>query len=258
MTELSRDLDARTETLSATHCERRSQEDGQLRQHAELLQTIEELTKTLKRESHAHNCSLSALDNAKLELKHLMLIIDSYHDNLKTQELLDAEHENRKLDAVINNEKASLSRAKAVVASKGKESEAQIAVLAERIASLNQQIIQTEQKLQTQMMRIPDFAQLRQALDRLLAQYKKQRDEVLQRMYQLDEIRDKNRMMDMLEIQESHNRQAQLRQLMPMPFEQAEESLLPKLMDECKRHQAEIEDLLTEPGYWDREVGSDQ
>jgi hypothetical protein len=97
---------------------------------------------------------------------------------------------------------------------------------------------------------------LKLALDRLLAQSKKQRDEVMGRMYLLEEIRDKNRLLDMLEIQESYDRQAQLKAIMPMEREITEESQLPKLLATCKRQQAEIEDLLTEPGFWYREIGA--
>jgi hypothetical protein len=252
----SSELDAQSDALTADQAERKREEARQLERHRELLETVAALTIGLQRENHAHNCSLSALDSAKAELKQLMMVIESYHDNLKTQELLDAEHENRKLHAVINNDKTSLSRAREAVARRGRESEAQIAALSQRISNLNQQIVQTEQKIQTQMLRIPDFAQLRQALDRLLAQYKKQREEVLQRLYQLDEIRDRNRMMDMIEIQESLNRQAQLRQLMPLANEEAEESRLPTMLEICRRQQAEIEDLLLEPGFWDRAIGA--
>jgi chromosome segregation ATPase len=255
-TQLTQDLESQAEAFTAAALARKAQEKVYLEQHAGRLRTLEDLDREYKREAHAHNCSLSALDQAKLELVRLMRTIDSYHDNLKTQELLDAEHENRKLHAVIHNEKESLSKAKAKVANKGKESEAQIAVLAEKVATLNQQIMHTEQKLQTQMMRIPDFAQLRQALDRLLAQSRKQRDEVLQRMYLLEEIRDKNRVIDMVEIQESHDRQAQLKGIMPLEREIRAESQLPKMLAICKQHQAEIEDLLTEPGFWDREIGA--
>jgi hypothetical protein len=239
----SHDLDVNAETLTTSQLAKKTQEQRQLDQHKELLKLSEDLELSLKRESHAHNCSLSALFNAKNELKHLMLVIESYHDNLKTQELLDAEHENKKLHAVINNERASLSRSKAIVANKGRESEEAISILTEKIASLNQQIMQTEQKLQTQMMKIPDFAQLRQALDRSLAQSKKYREEILQRKYLLDEIREKNRILDQMEIQESKDRMQQLKALMPMRSEIKEESVIPKWLEERRKEREELDEL---------------
>jgi hypothetical protein len=148
---------------------------------------------------------------------------------------------------VINNEKTSLSKRKAVVANKGKEVEDAIAILSERIANLNQQIMQTEQKLQTQMMKIPDFAQLRQALDRSLAQSKKYREEILQRKYLLDEIREKNRILDQKEIQESKDRMVQLRTLMPMRSEIKEESQIPQWLAERKKEREELDELFDYP-----------
>jgi hypothetical protein len=252
---VSEALDGNLSAMNAEIQTQRVQSERQGQQHAELVGIAEELWRTLRRESHSHNCSLSALDDARQRLKQLMRMIESYRDNLKTQELLDAEHENRKLHAVINNEKDSLSRAKEAVVNKGKECEEQIGQLSERLEGLRMEIMKAEQKLQTQMVRIPDFAQLRQTLDRLLAKSRKHRDEILQRMYLLEEIRDRNHIADMLEIQESLDRQAQLKALMPLDREIKGESQLPKMLEMCKRYQAEIEDLLNEPGFWDREIG---
>jgi hypothetical protein len=252
---VARELDGAIEAGGAALADRRAQFDRRLQRHAELLEVAESLGVTLKRESHAHNCSLSALDNARLELAHLMRTIESYHDNLKTQELLDAEHENRKLHAVINNEQESLSKARDAVMAKARETEGQITGLTERIGHLNQQVIQTEQKLQTQAMKIPDFGQLRFALDRLLAQSKKRREEMQVEMYHLEEIRDKCRLADMMEIQESLERQAQLRALMPLAQEVKEESQLPAMLEKCMIYRAEIEELLTEPWFVGRAEG---
>jgi hypothetical protein len=253
--DISEELDVHLGALTSAVQAQRTQMERQRQQHAELERVAEELSSTLKRESHSHNCSLSALDGARQRLEQLMRTIESYHDNLKTQELLDAEHENRKLHAVINNDKASLLKAKEAVVAKGKESEAQIAVLSEKVNELSHQIMEIEQKLQTQMVRIPDFDQLRQALDRLLAKSRKHRDEVMQQMYMLEEIRDRNRVVDMIEIQESLDRQAQLRQLMPLAKEIKEESEMPRMLSVCREQQADIEELLTEPGFWYREIG---
>jgi hypothetical protein len=140
LSQLSRDLENQTEVLTTEQSERKLQEQRQLKQHAELQKTVEELGETLRKESHADNCSLSELDDAKLQLKLLMLTIEGYRDNLETQKLLEAEHENRKGHAMINNERESLSRTRDTVEKKGKESEAQIAALTERIATVNQQI----------------------------------------------------------------------------------------------------------------------
>jgi hypothetical protein len=129
------------------------------------------------------------------------------------------------------------------------QTEQAIAVLNEKIATLNHQISQTEQKLQTQTMRVPDFNQLRQALERVSVQNRRYQEGVLQTRYLLDEIRDRNRMLDQIEIEESKKRMAQLKAVMPLESENDPDSVLPALLEERKRQQEELEVMLQQPGF---------
>jgi hypothetical protein len=43
---------------------------------------------------------------------------------------------------------------------------------------------------------------------------------------------------------------------MPMDDEIVIVSQLPKIMEDCKEHDKEIQELLKEPGFWDREIGA--
>lgn len=228
------------------------QEETRTKTHFELVETVENLRKQFQRESHSHNCDLAALDVAKSDLRALQMKIDSYFDNLKTKELLDAEIENRKLQAVIKNERDQLSRQKAVIDSKGNDIQNTISQYIEKISNLNDQISQTEQKLQAQMMRIPDFPQLHQALDRTLAQTKKYQEELMQKKYLLDEIGDRNRLLDQMEIQESKNRMAQLKILMPFRDQENNDDImkqLPEMLAERAKQQKEFEELIHSPGF---------
>ncbi|OHT00153.1 hypothetical protein TRFO_33222 [Tritrichomonas foetus] len=239
-----------SEMLSTQVLERTQREETQNKSHEELVKTVEQLRITFRKEAHSHNCALSTLDIAKAELSTLQMKIDSYFDNLKTRELLEAEGENRKLQAVIKNEYDMLSRQKAVIDAKGRDIQNTISEYTEKIALLNEQITNTEQKLQTQMMRIPDFPQLKQALDRTLQQTKKHQEEVIQRKYLLDEIGDRNRLLDQMEIQASKDRMAQLKVLMPVGEPEDEtEKKLPEILSERAKQQKELEELLTQPGF---------
>ncbi|KAK8885767.1 hypothetical protein M9Y10_041221 [Tritrichomonas musculus] len=237
--------------LATLTAEKQQNEQMQLKTHDELLKTVENLRKSFQKESFLHNRDLSALDVAKSELKALQLKIDSYFSNLKTRELLDAENENKKLQTVIRNERESLSRQKAIVDSKGADIQSTISEYINKISLLNEQINQTEQKLQTQMMKIPDFPQLHQALDRALAQSKKYQEEVLQRKYLLDEIGDRNRLLDQMEIQASKDRMAQLKILMPLTGQEENDTdpKLHEILAERAKQQKEFEALLTQPGF---------
>lgn len=246
-----KEKDRIAEEMAVHVAEKKRNEELQLKSHDDLLKTVENLRKTFKKEAFSHSQDLSALDVAKSELKALQLTIDSYFDNLKTRELLDAEIENRKLQTVIKNEFESLSLQKYVVDSKGNDIQNTIAEYTSKITTLNELINQTEQKLQTQMMRIPDFPQLHQALDRAIAQSKKYQEEVQQRKYLLDEIGDRNRLLDQMEIQASKDRMAQLKILMPLTGQEENEtdSQLPIILAERAKQQKEFEYLLTQPGF---------
>ena len=147
--EIVKEKDRVAEELVAHAAEKKRNEESQLKTHDELLKTVEELRKTFKKEAYSHNRDLSALDVAKSELKALQLKIDSYFDNLKTRELLDAEIENKKLQTVIRNEHESLSIQKAAIDTKGTDIQSTIVEYTNKIALLNEQINQTEQKLKS-------------------------------------------------------------------------------------------------------------
>lgn len=242
--------DMKSQELTSRIIENQTFCQKQTQSHQDILASRERIQKEFLKESHEHNCTRSQLDNAKLELRNLFLCIESYHDNLKTQDLLNAEAENKKLQAVKKNEKKQLAKAKGKVVKKGEEISKVIAKLQERIAQLNVQINQTEQKLQTQMMRIPDFNQLRAALDRNLAQTKKYREEVLQRKYILDEIYDKNRILDRMEIEESKERMAQLKVLMPIEEKEQNPDLLdPEVLELRQKQQKEMIEVFSASGF---------
>lgn len=229
--------------------ERQTTIEKHISMHQEISQTVEKLRAEYKRESHSHNLTRAALDRAKEELLQLSRAVESYHDNLKTQELLDAEVENRRLRAVINNEKIEHEEKLAKFTSKTKELEEIVDDLTKRINQLNIQISSTEQKLQTQMMRIPDFKQLGQVLDRSIEQSRKYKEFVMKRKYLLDEIRDKNRLLEQQEIQESKNRMAQLKIQMPLSSQQQEnDNLLPKIMEENTEWKKKMKEFLSSTG----------
>jgi hypothetical protein len=98
-------------------------------------------------------------------------------------------------------------------------------------------------------MRIPDFNQLRQALERVSVQNRRYQEGVLQTRYLLDEIRDRNRMLDQIEIEESKKRMAQLKVVMPLESEDDPDSVLPALLEERKKQQEELEIMLGQPGF---------
>ena len=236
--------------IAAQSDERKKQEEAQNKAHMENVQTVEQLRKTFRDEAYAHNCALSALDIARQELVSLQMRIDSYFDNMKTRELLDAEHENKKLQAVIKNEYEILSKQKAVVDQKSTELQNTINEYTKKISVLNEQINQLEQKIQTQMMRIPDFPQLNQALERTIQQTKKHQAELLQKKIFLDEIEDRNHAMDQMEIQASKDRMAQLKILMPIGGDEMKKiEKLPELLSQRAKQQKEFEELLTNPGF---------
>ena len=127
---------------------------------------------------------------------------------------------------------------------KGNDIQNTISQYIEKISNLNDQISQTDQKLQDQMMRIPDFPQLHQALDRTLAQTKKYQEELMQKKYLLDEIGDRNRLLDQMEIQESKNRMSQLKILMPFRDQENNDDImkqLPEMLAERAKQQKEFE-----------------
>lgn len=246
---LVQDEEEMSSELQSRKKERFTTEEKHAIMHQEILLTVEKLRADYKKESYANNLTRAALDRAKDELLQLSRAVESYHDNLKTQELLDAEVENRRLRAVLNNEKIEHEEKLARHTSKTKELSEVVESLTKRIDQLNIQISSTEQRLQTQMMRIPDFKQLGQVLDRSIEQSRKYKEFVMKRKYLLDEIRDKNRLLEQQEIQESKNRMAQLKIQMPLSSQQSEQdALLPKLYEENAKWQKQMKEFLSSTG----------
>ncbi|KAK8876285.1 hypothetical protein M9Y10_006480 [Tritrichomonas musculus] len=246
---LVQDEEEMSSELQSRKKERLTTEEKHAIMHQEILLTVEKLRADYKKESYANNLTRAALDRAKDELLQLSRAVESYHDNLKTQELLDAEVENRRLRAVLNNEKIEHEEKLARHTSKTKELSDVVESLTKRIDQLNIQISSTEQRLQTQMMRIPDFKQLGQVLDRSIEQSRKYKEFVMKRKYLLDEIRDKNRLLEQQEIQESKNRMAQLKIQMPLSSQQSEQdALLPKLYEENAEWQKQMKEFLSSTG----------
>ena len=149
---------------------------------------------------------MAELDNSKEELSNLARLVGSYRDNLRTQELLGEEIENRRQRSIFNIEREEAQKKQVNEEKKTKDLELKLRSLTTRVNELNFQISQTEQKLQSQMMRIPDFSQLHQILDISMKNSQKFKDMVNQRKYLLDEIREKNRMIEQMEFQESKTR----------------------------------------------------
>lgn len=232
--------------------ERKNMIEKQMASHQEIINNVEQLRAEFKKESHAHNTTRSALDKAKDELVQLTRAVESYRDNLKTQELLEAEIENKRLRSVINIEKHDFDEKLARHTTRTKELTEEINDLVKRIESINNQISSTEQKLQTQMMRIPDFDQIGKVLDRSLEQSRKQKEFILKRKYLLNEIRDKSRSEDQQDIQKSKERMTQLKALMPLPneiAEQEQEAIIPRMHEDNDQWKLQMKDFIADLNF---------
>ena len=232
--------------------ERKEEEVRQTNSHQEILSTVQQLRSEYRSATYAHNLTRSALDRAKEELFRLTREVESYRDNLKTQELLNAEVENRRLRAVINNEKNDFEETLAKHTAKTNELTKIVNDLSNRIERLNLSISSVEQRLQTQMMKIPDFDQLNLILDRSLEQSKRQKEFILKRKNMLDQIRDKNRDIEQQDVEESKLRMSKLKSHMPLRSEQAimqENNKIPILLEKHRQWQKEMRELLNSPGF---------
>lgn len=205
-----RNQKSKTEKYSSMLVERDSEKKQikaeQKREHERLLEELKTLKLKYKKEAFEHNRSMAELDNSKEELSNLARLVGSYRDNLRTQELLGEEIENRRQRSIFNIEREEAQKKQVNEEKKTKDLELKLRSLTTRVNELNFQISQTEQKLQSQMMRIPDFSQLHQILDISMKNSQKFKDMVNQRKYLLDEIREKNRMIEQMEFQESKTR----------------------------------------------------
>jgi hypothetical protein len=168
--------------------ERAEMETARAEMHVDLVKAVEEMRADIQRESLRHNETGAALTRARDELVRLTRSVDSHVDNLKTQELLNEENENKRLRSVLNIEKAEFEDKFARQVQKGTEMQEAIAGLQEEIIGLNREISAVEHRWQIQLTRIPDFKQLHQALDRERAAGKKQKAFVRARQEVFDDF----------------------------------------------------------------------
>ena len=244
--ELEQQHEIHTQQVTQRQTARLSQEQHLKAEHQWLLAETERLKEQLNQESFRHNCALAERDKAKAELAKVVRAIDSYHGSLKAQELLEAEAENQKLHAVKNTEQEMYEKKLAIAERKGKEAENDIRETMKRIENLNHQIAQTEQKLQTQMTRIPDFPQLREILKRTMEQCQAYREEVTERRYLLDEVRASNIEIDGLYMQDSINRMEELKRMMPLEEEREKQIPVPQIVVDGKKQLQDMEQFVAE------------
>lgn len=186
--------------------------------HQQLIDQKEKLQAEFQKISYDQSCLMADLDRAKEELDLIHRKNDSYMANLKTHELLDAERENDRLRHLLKNEKKRSQSALDIQLSKTKQLEDHLQRIIEETTNINATIADNEAKLQALTMRIPDFNQLQQALDRVISNARKNKEDVLQTQYMLDEIRDKNRLLEQQEYNESKIRTEQLKQRIGDPL----------------------------------------
>jgi hypothetical protein len=204
--------------------ERLNAQSRQASEHAKLVATVQNLKKELAIESHNHNQTHSALDKAKAELVRLTRSVDSYSGNLKTRELLNDEVENKRLRSVARIELSDFEERLAAVRKKGEEWAKQISTLTASVSEVDVRISATEQRLQSQMMKVPDFAQLHMVLDQELVRCKNYKDFVTRRRYFLDEIRERAHYWEVQEIEDSKERMRALAAVMPLESDKNEQT----------------------------------
>jgi chromosome segregation ATPase len=184
-------------------------EAGRMLSHDELLRNVAEMKAKIARESNELNTAAAELEQSRQELTSLSRTLDSYRDNLKTRELRDSEIENERLRSVMSIEKADFDEKLAREVERGRDLAATLMTLSREIDHLNQQISLTERKLHTQMMRIPDFAQIHQALDREKAQGQRYKDFVRKRQEVLDQFHTNTKRQDERNEEDSQTRMRQ-------------------------------------------------
>ena len=84
--------------------ERKASFAQHMQDHNEATMRVSQLRREYKKESHQHNITRSELDQSKEKLFSLSKTIESYHNNLKTQELYGTEIYNQRLRAIIDIE----------------------------------------------------------------------------------------------------------------------------------------------------------
>lgn len=187
----------------------------QKKTHEDIIKQLDKVRRDYKREAFEHNRTQANLKAARDELASLIRKANSYHDNMKTQELLAEEEENRKQHSNYNVEMDEAKRKQEKEEKKTRELEAKVNDLTTSILDLNYQISTTEQRLQSQMTRIPDFAQLHAALERSIDMSRKFKEQVNANKYIMDEIRERIQSAEEMEINESRIRTASY--LKPLP-----------------------------------------
>ena len=202
--------------LKAIEIKKKAAEE-MLQNHETLVAQKENIKQELKKLAHDENCLMSDLDKAKEKLEIIKETNDSYLANLKTHELLNAERENERLRNLLKNEKKRSSANLEAQIQRTKQLEASLEKIVIQTRDINQQISDSEQRMQTISMRIPDFNQLEQALDKVIQNAQKSKAEALQTQYMLDEIRDKNRLIEQQEYNESKARTELLLQKLAEP-----------------------------------------
>ena len=187
-------------------------EEESYNRHEELLSQKKKIQEELRKLAYDQSCLIANLDKAKQELVMIQNKSDSYHSNLKTHQLLDAERENERLRNLLNNEKKRAEANLQAQINRTKQLEDYLEKISGETRDLNDQITEAESKLQALAMRIPDFHQLQQAIDNVIKSTQKDKAEALKTQYMLDEIRDKNRLIEQQEYNESKQRTEQLLQ----------------------------------------------
>ena len=197
--------------------QKKKEEEESYTQHEELLSQKKKIQEELKKLAYDQSCLISDLDKAKQELVDIQSKSNSYLSNLKTHQLLEAERENERLRNLLKNEKRRADANLQAQVNRTKQLEDMLEKIAGETRDLNDQITEAESKMQAIAMRIPDFRQLEQALDNVIKSTQKDKAEALKTQYMLDEIRDKNRLIEQQEYNESKQRTEQLLQKLNDP-----------------------------------------
>ena len=193
------------------------EEEQNLSAHEELLSQKANILEELRKLAYDQSCLISDLDKAKAELSLVQSKNDSYLSNLKTHQLLAAERENERLRSLLKTEKKRSESSLESQIKKTKQLEEYLERITQETKDINEQISDTESKLQALAMRIPDFHQIEQVLDQVSKTAQKDKSEILKTQYMLDEIRDRNRLIEQQECYESKLRTEQLLQKLADP-----------------------------------------
>lgn len=183
--------------------------------HDRLIKEYEKISEDMKKQSFEHSCLLSNLSKAKNDLVQLQKTANSYHTNMKSHELMEAERENKRLRYLLRTEKEIRSGKINVQVDRTERIESQQKIITSKIQDIKAQIRLTEHKLNKAIVKVPDFQQLHQVLEKIIQIAKKNKEDVIQTQYTLDELRDKYRMAELNELAKSRERTEKLRMKLP-------------------------------------------